>query len=134
MAPPPWLLRTPLRSTSPPREPEWERQAVSSVKASDDHLRRMRTERVGGVPARDERLWGMLQAPREGWGGARCASSASWSQASSGPLPPPTIASLSSREGGGDEPASQNLVLRRDSKRASTGGFVSDIGVVKAAR
>ena len=95
----------------------------------------MRTGRVGGVPARDERLWGMLQAPRKGWGGARSAFYASWSQ-SLAAAPPPTIGSLSSEEGEGGEgdSASQNLALRRDSKRASAGGSAREMAVIKVAR
>eukprot|EP00904_Undaria_pinnatifida_P002290 jgi/Undpi1/12061/HiC_scaffold_4.g01759.m1 len=119
----------PAIDTRPPKEPEWGK-AVSSAKASHDHLRQMRAARVGGVLARDERLWGMLQAPRKGWGAATRSSPDSRSHAA----PPTLVAGLSpSVEGGaGSESTSRNN-LRRDLERPSKPPIVA-IGVVGSTR
>lgn len=81
------LIYTPKPLARPPREPEWGERAIFSAKASDDHVRRVFSERTGAVPARDEGLWGMLRACPKSWatavGGAGSLSSARLSLGSS---------------------------------------------------
>lgn len=52
----------------PPKEPEWGESAISWAKASDNGVKCVFKERFGGVPPRDERLWGMLRtSPTKSW-------------------------------------------------------------------
>ncbi|CBJ29824.1 hypothetical protein Esi_0162_0052 [Ectocarpus siliculosus] len=60
--------RLPKVDTRPPKEPEWGESAISWAKASDNGVKRVFKERFGGVPPRDERLWGMLRtSPTKRW-------------------------------------------------------------------
>ncbi|CAM9192704.1 unnamed protein product, partial [Pylaiella littoralis] len=58
-----------------PKQPEWGEKAIFWVKAGDDGVKRVFKERFGGVPARNERLWGMLRpAPKKSWSAAGTAA------------------------------------------------------------
>lgn len=57
-----------LSNPRPPKQPEWGEEAISWAKAGHDGVKRVFKERFGGVPVRNERLWGMLRpAPKKSW-------------------------------------------------------------------